>query len=994
MTLDGDKAIYRNSRISRYVAVLLISTALTAPAFAGGGASGGYPWNSVGGDDQLIGAGSDGQEAQDCCGGGGGGAGETGGQGGMSSYGTAGGAGGSAPGANGNDGATDGGGSGSGGGGGAHGFVGSVLPTSAAKGGDGGKGGQGNGIDYDGGGGGAGGYGAVVIGNTAYGAGTLSVNVTGGAGGVGGNGVGSSEGGSGGSGGVGLYFANNAASSSAFSFNGVMTGGDGGAGGANLGHGGDGGVGLFLANNPTNPVVFSVNGAVTGGNGGAGGANLGNGGTGGVGLHVANTSSFAVWVEIDSAVKGGNGGAAGSNGGVAGAGGDGLVGSNIAVAMGANGSISGGMDGASVTRANAITFTGGNNALIFNTTTSNLYGNIDVTGLLGLVTMDNDVTVANSITGTGSVLKSGLGILTLSGTSSYSGATTVDAGTLNVQGTLTGTSSVTVNSGGTLMGSGIIDPPFVTINSGGTLMPGDGTVGSFTTIEGSLSFQAGSIYKVLIDPSTASYAKVVAGSGSPGTATIDSNATVNAVFANGSYIAKRYTILTTTDGLSGTFNSTVANTNLPASFATSLAYDAYNVYLDLRLGFVAPGSGLNRNQQAVGDTLVNYFNTNGGIPLVYGGMTAAGLTQASGEVATGAQQTTFSAMGQFVGLLTGAAADCSSSMQGDDDCFPAARGASVLGYANSEPGRASSVRERANEAFAMFNKGPTGQARDPRWSIWATGFGGTQTSDGNTSVGSNNTTSHIYGVAVGADYRFSPNTVVGFAMVGAGTNFNVAQGGSGRSDLFQTGIYLRHTTGPAYVSAALAYGWQDITTDRTVTVAGSDHLSARFNANAWSGRVEGGYRFATPWAGGIGITPYAAAQATRFDLPSYSEQVLSGSNNFALSYAAKSVANTRSEFGLRTDRSFAVHDGTLTLRGRLAWAHDFNPDRSVAATFQALPGTSFTTNGAAQASDSLLTTAAAEMRWLNGWSVRGTFEGEFSNVTRSFAGKGGLRYAW
>ena len=35
---------------------------------------------------------------------------------------------------------------------------------------------------------------------------------------------------------------------------------------------------------------------------------------------------------------------------------------------------------------------------------------------------------------------------------------------------------------------------------------------------------------------------------------------------------------------------------------------------------------------------------------------------------------------------------------------------------------------------------------------------------------------------------------------------------------------------------------RDITTDRTVTIAGVDQLRARFNANAWSGRAEGGYR--------------------------------------------------------------------------------------------------------------------------------------------------------
>jgi uncharacterized protein with beta-barrel porin domain len=86
--------------------------------------------------------------------------------------------------------------------------------------------------------------------------------------------------------------------------------------------------------------------------------------------------------------------------------------------------------------------------------------------------------------------------------------------------------------------------------------------------------------------------------------------------------------------------------------------------------------------------------------------------------------------------------------------------------------------------------------------------------------------------------------------------------------------------------------------------------------------------------------------------------------------------------------------GVLTLRGRLAWAHDYNTDRNIGATFQTLPGASFVVNGAAPAHDSVLTTAAAETKWLNGWSAAATFEGEFSGVTRSYAGKGVVRYAW
>ena len=182
---------------------------------------------------------------------------------------------------------------------------------------------------------------------------------------------------------------------------------------------------------------------------------------------------------------------------------------------------------------------------------------------------------------------------------------------------------------------------------------------------------------------------------------------------------------------------------------------------------------------------------------------------------------------------------------------------------------------------------------------------------------------------------------------------------------------MRHTVGAAYLSGALAYGWQDVTTDRTVTVAGIDRLRAQFNANAFSGRVEGGYRFVSAWIGGIGITPYAAGQFTTFDLPAYAEQVARPAPTpsrwpMAPRASPPSAANS----ACAPTNPLRCTNAILTLRGRAAWAHDFNPDRAVAATFQTLPGASFVVNGARRRSDSALTTASAEMKWLNGWSAR------------------------
>jgi len=549
---------------------------------------------------------------------------------------------------------------------------------------------------------------------------------------------------------------------------------------------------------------------------------------------------------------------------------------------------------------------------------------------------------------------------------------------------LFGTGTQTWNvSGGVL--SGVATIGGLNVLAGGTFAPGNGTPSTFMTVTGSLAFQSGAQYLVQLNPTTSTTTNGL------GSATLG-GATVNANFAAGTYVAKQYIILSAAGGVSGTFGSLV-NTNLPANFHTSLSYDAHDVFLNLAVSFTAPG-GLSGNQQSVSNAVTNFFNSGGSLPVAFGGLTSAGLTQVSGETATGSQQTTFDAMMQFMGLMT--------------DPFIAGRGGLATPSTGASPfaevddgtsayaanGTPRSKSERDAYA-AMYRKAP--QVADPfaqRWSVWAAGFGGSQTTDGNAALGSNTATSRIAGTAVGADYRISPLTLAGFALAGGGTNFSVANGGTGRSDLFQAGAFIRHDVGPAYITGALAYGWQDITTDRIVTIAGADHLHAEFNANAFSGRAEGGYRFIAPWMNGVGVTPYAAAQFTTFDLPAYAEQALSGANTFALAYGARDVTDTRSELGIRTDKSYTMQDAILTLRGRFAWAHDFNPDRNIAATFQSLPGASFVVNGAAQAGDSALVTASAEMRWRNGWSAAATFEGEFSDVTRSYAGKGIVRYSW
>jgi fibronectin-binding autotransporter adhesin len=96
-------------------------------------------------------------------------------------------------------------------------------------------------------------------------------------------------------------------------------------------------------------------------------------------------------------------------------------------------------------------------------------------GGLSLVTtgtwsIANATTIASALSGTGGFTKIGAGTLTLTGSSTYSGPTQINAGRMLVNGLL-GSTAVTVNSGGLLGGSGSILGG-VTI-AGGSLSPGN-----------------------------------------------------------------------------------------------------------------------------------------------------------------------------------------------------------------------------------------------------------------------------------------------------------------------------------------------------------------------------------------------------------------------------------------------------------------------------------------------------------------------------------------
>jgi hypothetical protein len=152
----------------------------------------------------------------------------------------------------------------------------------------------------------------------------------------------------------------------------------------------------------------------------------------------------------------------------------------------------------------------------------------------------------------------------------------------------------------------------------------------------------------------------------------------------------------------------------------------------------------------------------------------------------------------------------------------------ALGFAPEQEANFPSDVALAYDAILKAPPKPAGL--DQRWNVWGTAYGGADKTNGDPAVGSTTFTANTFGFAAGMDYHAAPDSVLGFALAGGGTNWNLAQAlGGGRSDAFQAGIYGTKYFGPAYVagSVALANNW--MTTNRIVLgdQLTASHLTAR-----------------------------------------------------------------------------------------------------------------------------------------------------------------------
>ncbi|MES2254048.1 MAG: autotransporter domain-containing protein [Pseudomonadota bacterium] len=594
-------------------------------------------------------------------------------------------------------------------------------------------------------------------------------------------------------------------------------------------------------------------------------------------------------------------------------------------------------------------------------TTGSIVG--DVLDRTSLVFDRSDaVTFAGTVSGIGSLTQVGSGTLTLTGTNTYAGLTNVNAGTLAVTGAV---GTVTVASGGTLTGTGKVGG--TTIASGGRFSPGATSGAGTLTVNGNLTLAAGATSFAYLTPTTNSAANVT------GMASLDGALVVGGT--PGTYvIGQRYTLLTATGGISGSYAS-LSTAGLPPAYIGHLGYDANDAYFFVDANAITPllpagvgGNGV-RAAKAIDAAIAGGATLNSGFNALFGLSGAAlgsAMAQISGEAGADAAQGGSQAFLPFISTLTAEGGGGSATVT-------AANFAPASAYGEDGAPKPAQLAVGATRIWGSAYGRHTGIAADP--------VAGTQSLKAGDA-----------GFAAGIEMQVSDHLRLGAAAGGGHGSFR-AGNGQGTSNDAMLGLYGNFDVADqGYVAGAFSYGWHDIDTLRFLAISGTDLLSAKYTAHDVGARIEGGWRVALDEQDGL--VPYAAFVWDDFRAPGYGEHAASGSANFTLSYAAHDSDFGHSELGLKAGRRIDAGAGILALELSAAWAHELYGAPFALATFQALPGSSFVVQGGRIAGDTALLGAGLDWSQDNGLAFGARIDSQLGGGTTAIAGTGTISLHW
>lgn len=649
---------------------------------------------------------------------------------------------------------------------------------------------------------------------------------------------------------------------------------------------------------------------------------------------------------------------------------------------------------------------------------------------------------AGDISGTGSLVKTNGGILTLTGLNSYSGGTSLDNGeligtTTSLQGNIyfdpgttlrfdqstdgtyagditgfgtlikSGTGSVTLTgnsgtlffsatelAGGRLAVNGQLGGDVIVHNS--ATLGGSGSIGGAVTVDaggifapgnsigtitvGGLSFAAGSFFDVEVNPTNTASDKTMV----TGTANL-TGATVRHIGLAGAYRPDATYRILEAATIAGTFD---AVTSSYAFLDPELLYGA--AFVDLRLvrndvGFVTYArSG---NELATSAALETVDGTNGAknafatLPNDAGQVRYA-LNQLSGEVHGAAASALISGTHSVSGSVNHRLRASAGGVAASSAPIMAFGTGNNLGGPRGDDA-ALAGRSSLGGLVARDRNRDLAAPTTQRFALWSQAFGtwGSTDSDGNAAALDRDTA----GLLIGGDGSIGGGWRAG-AFTGTSRSDFVARSvaSSGESDNTHLGAYAGTNRDRLALRASIAHTWHDIETDRAVVFAGfADRLEAGYSASSTQAFAEVGYTL--PLRGSVGLEAFANVAHVLFDADGFTENggaaaltSLGGSTDVTFS-----TLGVRGAYGLRIGALYA------TARGSIGW-RDANGDLAPESAHAFSTGVSFTVNGAPLAEDSLVLEAGLDAVMSSTTTLGMTYEGEVSSAARDHGVTGNL----
>ncbi|KFC72719.1 Outer membrane autotransporter barrel domain-containing protein [Bosea sp. LC85] len=638
-------------------------------------------------------------------------------------------------------------------------------------------------------------------------------------------------------------------------------------------------------------------------------------------------------------------------------------------------------------------------------TTGAISGNVANSGTLAFNRSDL-IAFSGEISGTGALKQLGTGTLNLTGVNSYSGGTTIAAGTLrgsaasfgsgailnnaalvidqnsdaqfanaingNGRFTKTGTGSLNLTGTSTLSGpttiaagrlavNGSLASSAVTVESGATL-GGNGTIGRLNvlaggivapgnsigtlTVNGNVSFAPGSIYQVEVNGAGQSDQII-----STGTITVSGATLAIAAISGAMPPSVRFKLFDAAGGVSGQFTSVTSN----FAFLTSgLSYDASQTFLTIARNDVSFGSvGQTRNQTSLG-LAGEQLGTGNPVYDAIVKLDAPSARQAfdalSGEVHASAQ----GILVEESTVVRGTAIDRLRSAFGT----VAASQQPVMTYGFA-----------ADMAAPVTGPMPRLVPND-RFAVWGQGFGSWGRNEAQGGVSKLSRSSG--GFLLGADASVFDTWRVGLYSGYSRSTFE-AKGriSSGNSDNYHLGLYGGGQWGAFGLRAGAAYSWHDLSIDRAVSFTGfSDRLRSDYNAATAQVFGELGYRID---AGRVALEPFAGLAYVNLQSDGFTER----GGTAALAGRSSDMSTAFTTLGMRASTNVTVKGMALELRGALAWRHAFG-DVTPASLLSFAGGSPFSITGIPIAKNAAVLDAGLDLAVARNATLSLSYGGQYS----------------